>query len=130
LPVLLDLPAPRLRSYPRETVMAEKFQAMVALGRANTRMKDFYDIWILARSYKFAGDSLARAVAATFARRKTPVPTELPDALSRAFAEDPAKIQQWNSFVDNVSVQPGSLANVIDVLAAFLMPHAMMARSL
>ena len=74
LPVLLDLPAPRLRAYPRETVIAEKFHAMVALGRANSRMKDLYDIWLLSRAYQFAGDDLARAIAATFARRKTRVP--------------------------------------------------------
>ena len=59
-PVMLDLPAPRLRAYARETVIAEKFQAMVALGRANSRMKDFYDIWILSRSFAFEDDRLAR----------------------------------------------------------------------
>lgn len=57
LPVLLDFPAPKLRSYPRETVIAEKFQAMVALGLANSRLKDFYDVWVLIRSYKFDGDA-------------------------------------------------------------------------
>jgi hypothetical protein len=124
LPVLLDLPAPRLRAYPRETVIAEKFQAMVMLGRANSRMKDFYDIWLLSRSYEFTGDGLARAIAATFVRRKTPIPTELPDALTRAFAADPAKVQQWSSFVDDVAVKPGDLASVIDDLAAFVTPHA------
>jgi hypothetical protein len=97
LPVLLDLPAPRLRAYPRETVIAEKFQAMVTLGLANTRMKDFYDIWALARSYEFAGDRLARAIAATFARRGTAVPIEPPDALTRAFAEQPGKAEQGRS---------------------------------
>src|SRR5260370_40020774 len=84
LPVLLDLPAPRLRSYPRETVIAEKFQAMVMLGRANTRMKDFYDIWVLARSFDYKRDALARAIAATFARRKTEIPIARPDALTPA----------------------------------------------
>jgi predicted nucleotidyltransferase component of viral defense system len=78
LPVLLGLPAPRLRAYPRETVIAEKFQARVMLGRANSRMKDFYDIWILSRHYDFEGPGLARAIAATFARRRTLIPTELP----------------------------------------------------
>jgi predicted nucleotidyltransferase component of viral defense system len=91
LPVLLDLPAPRLRAYPRETVIAEKFQAMVMLGRANSRMKDFYDIWLLSRSYEFTGDGLARAIAATFVRRKTPIPTELPDALTRPLPQTPLK---------------------------------------
>ena len=96
-PSMLDLPAPRLRAYARETVIAEKFQAMVALGLANTRMKDFYDIWILSRSFVFEDDRLPRAIAATFARRGTPIPVELPDALSPVFAADAKKQQQWRA---------------------------------
>ena len=128
--VLLDLPVPQLRAYRRETVIAEKFQAMVLLGRANSRMKDFYDIWVLARSTKFTGQDLPRAIKATFARRKTEIPTDRPDALTRAFADDPAKLQQWTSFIDDVAVKPGSLAEVVETLAAFLMPHAQAARML
>src|SRR3546814_8499678 len=94
---MLDLPAPRLRAYARETVIAEKFQAMVALGRANSRMKDFYDIWILKRSFSFDDDRLARAIAATFARRGTAIPTEPPDALTPAFAADEQKQRQWRA---------------------------------
>jgi hypothetical protein len=128
LPVLLDQPAPRLRAYPYETVIAEKFQAMVMLGRANSRMKDFYDIWILTQSYEFEGDRLARAIAATFARRKTEIPSERPDALTPAFAEDRSKQQQWAGFLADVIVTPGTLAEVIEDLAAFLMPRAEEAR--
>jgi hypothetical protein len=128
LPVLLDLPAPRLRAYPRETVIAEKFQAMVMLGLANTRMKDFYDIWALARSYEFTDERLARAIAATFARRGTAVPIEPPDALTRAFAEQPGKLEQWAEFVTEVGGERPSLIAVIDQLAEFLMPHAAAAR--
>lgn len=128
MPVLLDLPSPRLRAYPQETVIAEKFQAMVMLGRANSRMKDLYDIWVLSRCYEFTGDRLSRAIAATFERRKTPIPIELPDALTQAFADDPTKQQQWISFVDNVAVQPGGLGDAISDLATFLMPHAEAAR--
>jgi predicted nucleotidyltransferase component of viral defense system len=128
LSVLLNQPVPRLRAYPYETVVAEKFQAMVILGRANSRMKDFYDVWMLARSYDFEGDRLARAVAATFARRKTEIPADRPDALTPAFAEDPTKQQQWTAFVKDVAVTPASLAEVIEDLAAFLMPHAEEAR--
>ena len=95
LPVLLDFPAPHLRAYARETVIAEKFQTLVMLGRANSRMKDFYDIWVLSHTNEFEGDRLARAIAATFARRKTEIPSQLPDALTSAFVADPAKIQQW-----------------------------------
>jgi Nucleotidyl transferase AbiEii toxin, Type IV TA system len=125
LSVLLDQPAPRLRVYPRETVIAEKFQAMVVLGRANSRMKDFHDIWVLKRSFAFKGDVLARAIAATFARRKTEIPAERPDALSRTFADDPLKQRQWDAFLQDVAVKPpSSLADVLDELADFLMPAA------
>jgi predicted nucleotidyltransferase component of viral defense system len=131
LPVLLDQPAPRLRAYPRETMIAEKFHAMVVLGRANSRMKDFYDIWILKRSFAFKGDVLARAIAATFARRKTEIPAGRPDALSGAFAEDPLKQRQWEAFLQDVAVKPpGSLADVLDELADFLTPPAAKARAL
>ncbi|WP_158816048.1 nucleotidyl transferase AbiEii/AbiGii toxin family protein [Methylocapsa sp. S129] len=130
LPVLLDFPAPHLRAYARETVIAEKFQAMVMLGRANSRMKDFYDIWALSRAYEFRGDNLARAIAATFARRKTDIPSTLPDALTQSFAEDPAKVQQWNSFVRDVAFQTGPFADVIRDLAAFLMQQAAAARAI
>lgn len=130
LPVMLDFPAPHLRAYAPETVIAEKFQAMVALGRANSRMKDFYDIWVLSRTFEFKDDKLPRAIAATFARRKTEIPRDPPDALTSAFAEDPRKVQQWDSFVEDVAYQPGTLTDVIKNLSGFLMPHATTARTL
>lgn len=130
LPVMLDFPAPHLRAYARETVIAEKFQAMVMLGRANSRMKDFYDIWVLSRAAGFKDDRLARAIAATFARRKTNIPSQPPDALTPDFAADAAKIQQWNAFVADVAFEPGTLADVVKDLATFLMPHADAARQL
>jgi Nucleotidyl transferase AbiEii toxin, Type IV TA system len=88
---LLDQPAPSLSAYPPETVIAEKFQAMVMLGLANTRLKDFYDIRILAKTHEFKDERLARAIAATFARRKTEIPSERPDGLTAALADDPTK---------------------------------------
>jgi predicted nucleotidyltransferase component of viral defense system len=130
LPVLLDQPAPRLRAYPYETVVAEKFQAMVRLGRANSRMKDFYDIWILAQSCDFDGDRLARAILATFARRTTEIPAEPPDALTPAFVQDKTKQQQWTAFLVDVAVIPGTLAEVVEDLTVFLMPHAKKARKI
>ena len=130
LNLALDLPAPRLRAYAPETVIAEKFQAMVALGRANSRMKDFYDIWILTRTVDFSRDRLARAIAATFARRQTAVPAESPDALTTAFAEDPLKQRQWAAFVADLNAAPGQLQNVIGDLAPFLMDAAAAARDL
>ena len=129
-PSMLAFPAPRLRAYARETVIAEKFQAMVVLGRANSRMKDFYDIWILSRSFNFDNDRLPRAIAATFARRGTPIPQERPDALTMAFAEDAQKQQQWRAFIGNVAHDPGDLGTVIRDIGAFLMPQAFSAASL
>lgn len=130
LPVLLDQPAPRLRAYARETVIAEKFQAMVALGLANTRYKDFYDLWALSRAYPFDGDRLARAIRATFERRRTDIPAIPPDALTPAFANDPMKRQQWASYIEDLESPGLDLSQVIADLAAFLMPHAEQARSL
>jgi predicted nucleotidyltransferase component of viral defense system len=127
-PALLDLPAPKLRAYAPETVIAEKFQAMVALGRANSRMKDFYDVWILSKTFEFAQDRLARAIAATFGRRQTAIPTELPDALTMAFAEDPLKQRQWTAFIADLDDAPRQLQAVINDLAAFLMEAAKAAR--
>jgi hypothetical protein len=118
-----------LRAYRYETVIAEKFEAMVALGRANTRIKDFYDIWVLAQLRRFDDDRLARAIAATFARRHTVIPIDVPDALTPVFAADPSKESQWAVFVRDVALNPGSLAEVNEQLATFLMPHAAKARS-
>jgi predicted nucleotidyltransferase component of viral defense system len=93
-PTLLDFPAPKLLAYNRETVIAEKFQAMVNLGMANSRMKDFFDVWSLARTFAFDGQPLSAAIAATFQRRKTDLPAEMPLALSEEFADDRTKQTQ------------------------------------
>ena len=129
-PSMLDLPKPRLRAYARETVIAEKFQAMVAVGRANSRMKELYDVWLLSQSFRFDDDRLARAIAATFERRGTPIPAEIPDSLTQAFAEDEQKRGQWSAFLDNVALDPGSLAHVIATIAEFVVPHAIAAAKL
>jgi predicted nucleotidyltransferase component of viral defense system len=128
LPVLLDLPQPRLRVYARETVIAEKFQAMVMLGLANSRMKDFYDVWILSRSYDFENDRLPRAIAATFERRGTAIPLEAPLALTQAFAFDSGKQLQWTAFVRDLAIEIPALETVVTDLAGFLMPNAQRAR--
>jgi predicted nucleotidyltransferase component of viral defense system len=129
-PVLLDSPAPKLRGYRHETVVAEKFEAIVKLGQANSRVKDFYDLLKLSREHQFEGDGLARAIAATFARRKTVIPTERPIGLTEAFADDPAKQQLWKSFTNNIDAELRPLGEVIEELAAFLMPAASAAASL
>lgn len=129
-PVLLDLPAPRVRAYAPETVIAEKFQAMVALGRANSRMKDLFDVWSLLNAYEIDPARMADAVAATFTRRQTPLPEAAPDALTPQFAEDPSKARQWRAFVDGLETEPPPLMDVIADLAARLMPITERARAL
>jgi hypothetical protein len=124
-PTILDLPAPRLNGYTRETVIAEKFEAMVKLGLVNSRMKDFYDIWILSRQFDFDGLMLATAVTQTFANRKTSlVPSPL--ALTPAFAADAGKRTQWRGFLRKSRLDdvPAEIQEVVDTLAAFLLPVA------
>jgi hypothetical protein len=124
---LLDAPAPKLRGYRQETVVAEKFEAIVKLGRANGRIKDFYDIWMLSREHQFEGDGLARAIAATFARRETAIPAERPPGLTKAFADDPAKQQLWKSFAQTIGAELPALGQIIDEIAEFLMAQALAA---
>ena len=127
-PVLLDMPAPRLRGYARETVVAEKFQAMVDLGMANSRMKDYYDLWIINQAFEIDPTRLAEAISATFARRGTAIPDRVPDGLSPTFANDAVKRQQWESIKRDLKVDPGPLDAVVHALEAFLMSAAATAR--
>ena len=120
-PALLDFQAPKLHAYPRETVVAEKVEAMVQLGMANSRMKDFYDVALLSRIFEFDGEILARAIRATFDRRKTPIPAALPVALTSEFAEDASKKGQWSGFVRKSGAQDaGTLADVIASIVMFV----------
>lgn len=128
-PALLGFPAPRIRAYARETVIAEKLQAMVALGDANSRMKDFYDVWVLSKSASFERDRLARAIAATFARRKTDLPAGL-RAMLEAFAAAPIKQIQWNAFAADVLSAPPTFESVCGDIASFIEPHMAAARDI
>lgn len=123
-PALLDFPSPTLQTYPKETVIAEKFQAMVMLGIANSRMKDFFDIWSLATSFEFSGAQLAAAIKATFERRQTSLPTQSPLALTPEFTEDRQKLAQWKGFVrkGKLTERVIELSDIGSVLQAFLMP--------
>jgi hypothetical protein len=121
LPVLLDFPPPRLLAYPRETVVAEKLDAIVQLGIANSRMKDFYDLHVMARAFEFDGALLVQAIRATFGRRKTTLPAELPTGLSNAFAVDPAKTVQWAAFARKSGTSDAAdLPATITAVAAFV----------
>jgi len=124
-PTILNLPAPRLRVYPRETAVAEKFQAMVYLGTVNSRMKDFFDIWLLARQFDFDGAELARAIGQTFAARSTELDTN-PVALTAAFTTAENTQKQWTAFVRRSRLQgvPATLEELRDPLRRFLVPVA------
>jgi hypothetical protein len=125
--LLQDFPAPLLRVYPVYTVIAEKYQAMVMLGQANSRMKDFYDLAVIGRRTELNGATLAAAIAATFARRNTALPTERPLALTRQFGEDPAKVRQWRGFLNKNHLNAGSLADTVLLLDLLLWPATVVA---
>jgi predicted nucleotidyltransferase component of viral defense system len=125
-PVILTGPPGRLNAYPVEAAIAEKFQAMVHLDMQNSRMKVFYDIWILSRVLVFAGPALSQAIRSTFDRRQTSVPVAPPAALTAKFHSEPVHVRQWAAFVRRIG-EP-ALANefpqVLADLAEFLMPAA------
>lgn len=124
-PTLLDFPAPQLAGYPRETVVAEKFQAIVYLSTLNSRMKDFYDVWLLASQSAFDGALLVRAIAATFANRGTAIDVA-PIAFTPDFTEQASTLSQWTAFRSKLpnTECPETLAEVVMFLAEFLMPVA------
>jgi predicted nucleotidyltransferase component of viral defense system len=123
-PTFLDFPAPRLRMYPKETVVAEKFEAIVKLGEANSRMKDFYDLWVLGCDFSFSGAVLAMAIENTFNRRRTHFPIGTPEAFKATFIQNPMKLTQWQAFVRKtrfVKVEK-DFGKTIDLLRIFLLP--------
>src|SRR4051812_17334242 len=129
LPVILEeLPPPRIKVYPPETVVAEKVQAMVKLGIANSRMKDFFDVWFLASTHEFDEDLLARAIGRTFVRRRTIIPPEA-FALSEAFYVDPQKQKLWRAFLGKNAIEaPAEFAVIGNLLRSFILPPLTSAR--
>ncbi|PSH62221.1 nucleotidyl transferase AbiEii/AbiGii toxin family protein [Phyllobacterium sophorae] len=121
-PALLDAPAPHLRAYPVETVVAEKFEAMVTLGIANSRLKDFYDLWLIAQTFEFRRSTLIEAVRRTFERRETALPAGIPIGLSDEFTA--ARSPQWQAFLrrERMAAAPEIFATVIVDLHLFLLP--------
>lgn len=116
-PVLLaGLPAPQLRAYPKYTVVAEKLHAVCLLGMANTRMKDYFDLWVLLTEGGLDAAELQRAVDATFARRKLALPLAVPMGLSDAFAQDAAKQRQWSAFLKKNQLQALDLGETVALL--------------
>ncbi len=123
-PTLLEFPAPELLAYPREAVVAEKFEAMVVLGDRNSRIKDFFDLHHLATRFEFDRSTLSEAVRRTFERRNTPIPTEAPIALTQAYWENPSRPAQVRAFIRRarIAVPDGFADECARVLDAFLSP--------
>jgi len=121
LPAILDFPSPRLLCYSRESTIAEKFEAMVKLGVLNSRMKDFYDIWLLSRQFDFDGAKLARAIELTFDRRRTAVPTKV-EAFEESFIG--AKQIQWSAFCNRLRQRhiPTAFHDIVTGVEMFLGP--------
>jgi len=126
LPVLLDFPAPRLRAYPKEAVIAEKLEAMTSRGSATSRMNDFYDLWILQREFPFDGVTLARAIQATFERRRTPVDPGSCVAFQASYFAAAVPQNLWSLYVKRADLDqiPPPFASVGEAITAFLRPVA------
>jgi predicted nucleotidyltransferase component of viral defense system len=120
-PTLLSMPAPVLLGYSKESAIAEKFQAMVKLGIINSRMKDFYDIWLLSRQYEFDNETLAEAIRLTFENRETEIPDEIV-AFSDEFIEE--KQIQWAAFRKRMGQEhiPEDFREVVYAVRDFLTP--------
>jgi predicted nucleotidyltransferase component of viral defense system len=114
-PTLLDMQRPLIKAYPKEAVVAEKLQAIVVLGMQNSRMKDFYDLYIFANQLQFDGETLVDAISRTFKRRRTELPERLPLGLSDEFAEDSQKLVQWKAFLRKSGLRLGDDLRIIIV---------------
>ncbi len=130
-PTLLEMPAPKLRAYPKETVIAEKTEAIVKLGMINSRFKDYFDIRQLILTQPFDGKLLLKAVRATFARRGTAIPELLPVGLTDEFATDAEKQKQWQAFCNKSRiVETGvTLVQVVEQVRQFIAPILAAART-
>lgn len=131
-PTLLDLPAPELLAYPRETVIAEKTHAIVVLGMANSRMKDFYDLWLLTQNHEFDIQILSNALQATFKRRQTIIPEDVPFGLTEEFGLDVTKRIQWQAFLrkSGLDIDGLEFTIVLEKIRNFLLPLIEAARKI
>jgi hypothetical protein len=123
MPTILDLPAPELLGYSRESTIAEKVQAMIYLGEMNSRMKDFYDVWSLATRFDFDGPTLAQAIRETCRWRQTPLSSNLV-AFGDRFTRDEERQAQWRAFIRRLLLEdaPNTLHEAVKTIAAFIQP--------
>jgi hypothetical protein len=127
--ILADLPQAHIRTYPPESVIAEKFDAMVRFDAVMSRLKDHYDIWAISESFAFDATTLTEALRQTLTRRARPIPVDWPAGLTPAFARQSDKLTLWRAFLGRSapSLAPPSLPDLIDRLRMFLGPilHAL-----
>lgn len=123
-PVLLDMPAPRIKAYSRYSFVSEKFHTISYHGMANSRLKDYYDLFLLARFFEFQGNLLAQAISMTFERRNTLIREEIPLGLSKAFVKESTKQRMWKSFLERIGENPRNLTleTAVKTLQEFLVP--------
>ncbi len=123
-PVLLNGAVPRLKTYPMATVIAEKVEVMITRGILNSRMKDFYDVWLLSELFSHEYEILAKAVRNTFDRREVSIPTERPEAFAEAIATDSSKVTQWKAFIrkNNLFNAPSEFSLIVARISDFLTP--------
>lgn len=130
-PTLLDGPSPRILAYHPATVVAEKLEAIVSLGLVNSRMKDFYDLWMLATTVSFAGPELRDSIAATFANRQTELPAEAPVGLTEKYAGQERVASMWSALARKLDASgitaPSSLLDAVDIIRMFIMPPVLAA---
>jgi hypothetical protein len=119
-PTLLEMPVPKIMGYTAETVIAEKLEAVVKLGLVNTRLKDFYDLWILCRGNDLNAELLELAIREIFEHRGTQL--EFPMAFTKAFYESPETILRWRSFLNMLGKEPIPLKDVIAEIVNFMKP--------
>jgi len=130
-PVILDLPKPRLKGYPTESVISEKFEAMIKLGLLNSRMKDFYDLWLMMRSFDFDGSRFAGALKRTFDHRKTPLPQHKPLFAEEIYDEKSDRQTLWRAFLTKGDIKhaPEKLRITAKKIEKFLIQPIEAARS-
>jgi predicted nucleotidyltransferase component of viral defense system len=121
-PSLLDMPPASIRAYPPATVVAEKFHAIVALGLVNSRMKDYYDLWAIHNTQSLKAKDLDTAIQATFERRGTDIPREMPIGLSDDFVNDKQKVRQWGAYIASINREGLSLDTVVEVIRSYTGP--------
>jgi predicted nucleotidyltransferase component of viral defense system len=121
VPTMLNMPSPSIFAYPIESIIAEKLEILISLGIANSRLKDYYDLYMVFGEYELRAKNILKSVKATFGQRKTAIPSELPPALTRDFYSNQSKKRQWTSFLKRINTDL-ELEPVVSRIAIFFTP--------